>query len=108
MKASWVLRRAQGRERVAWWHQQMAAIKAEQARAGVSELEAAFERLSDRETAIEEAILGAAAQTPAGIVVKLRLALRLQENLPENLDWPEQIILLAQRDAERMARVARS
>jgi hypothetical protein len=40
--AEWGKRRSEGRARIAWWRQQLAAVKVEQARAGILDLEAAI------------------------------------------------------------------
>jgi hypothetical protein len=102
-RAEWIKRRAEGRARVKWWHEQVAAIDAEQARAGIAELEATFDRLSDRVIDFETAIHDTAAHDAIGIAVKLRLALRLRGDTEANLDCPSQISLSALRDAKRLA-----
>src|SRR6266404_2699057 len=76
-RAEWIKRRTEGRARVKWWSEQVAAIEAVQRTVGIPELEAEFDRLSVLADGIEEAIDGARAETLAGIAVKLRLMRQL-------------------------------
>jgi hypothetical protein len=102
-RAEWPNRRAEGRKRVAWWHDQAAAIEAENVRAGIPGLTDAMDRANELEGEIETAIRDTPAGSGIGIAVKLRLVLRLGGNLPENFDHQDLITLSALRDAERLA-----
>jgi len=102
-RAEWLNRRAEGRKRVAWWHDQAAAIEAENVRAGIPGLTDAMDRANELEGEIQTAIRDLPARGPAGIAVKIRLALRLNGNAEDNPDWVDKINLSVLRDLDRLA-----
>jgi hypothetical protein len=109
-RAEWLNRRAEGRTRVKWWSEQVAAIKAIHERAGIPRLEAEADRLWELGDNIEVVINDAKAHTLAGVAVKLRLMRQLALRTlradwvddDRNLDWEYQPGLSALRDLERL------
>lgn len=105
-------RRRQGRARVRWWRERVAAIEHEQQQAGIPGLDAECNRLWDLCGEIEAAIVTTKVESFVGLAVKLRVGRAMQTGLrshavkpdtDESWDWEFAPTIAALRDAERLA-----
>lgn len=100
-------REAVGRRRLAYYEKRRRQQQAAREAVGLPALDAAEEVAVDRCGAVEDAIMEATATTPAGVLVKLRVALSAAGYYPDgasldDADFDVKLLAGALRDLERL------